>query len=225
MMAKTNAKQDAKTRIGKFLAGDDVLLTSDEEKILQRWERAYDLIIKKEKTWVEIRDDIAFKFAVTKYTAENDMVAAQELFGINRKINKRFLMHLHLERIDKDYELARNRIFFYRDEDTGKLVERTSDAKELAALSRLADSYTYALNSIPVEDDRVKLPPPVFVFRLPEGVSFPVPELPQLLQAADNFIEYEMVQNGTGYIQPGGSANQRKSDAASPSDDQVNKGE
>lgn len=200
-------RQDAKTRISKFLSGEKVLLNSEEEKILARWEHASELLIKKEKSWVEIRDSLAFQFVVSKYTAENDIINAQEVFGTTRKINKRFLLHLHLDRMDRDIERIRAGLFFYKD-NKGKVTEKTPNAKEIAALARLAEAYTYTVNSIPDDIDRSKLPPPIMMFRLPEGISMNLPmTIEEAMRQADQFIEFEDLTNGTNDIQPNGSAN------------------
>ena len=219
-------KGDAKTRIGKFLAGEKILLSSEEEKILVRWETAHELLIAKEKSWKEIRNHISVTYSVSNYTAENDICYAQEVFGSNRKINKRYLLHLHLDRMDQDIERIREGLFFTEDDDTNVKFNRTPDAKEIAALARLNEVYTYTLNSIPEDTNRTKLPPPIYVFKLPDGISITQPmSIDAAMKAADEYITFEDVTNGTTSIQPNGSAGTRESDANSAYDDTIDQSE
>ncbi|MGN6420835.1 MAG: hypothetical protein ACTHMC_25215 [Pseudobacter sp.] len=221
----TRQGQDAKSRITKYLAGDKIQLNSEEEKILTRWEFAYDLMVAKEKNWVEIRDKIAFKFAVSKFTAENDISNTQEVFGTNRKINKRFVLHLHLDRMDVDIERIRKGLFFSKDED-GKLQPCTPDAKEIAALAKFAEAYTYTVNCIPDDVDRSKLPPPLFIFNLPEGAALVPPmTLEQALTKADEYIEFQDLSHEQSDIQPDGSTGSGEDPADPAHDDQVSSSE
>jgi hypothetical protein len=219
-------KSDAKTRIGKFLAGEKILLSSEEEKILTRWEAANELLIAKEKTWLEIRNHISSTYSVSRFTAENDICNAQEVFGSNRKINKRFLLHLHLDRMDRDIERIREGLFFTEDDETDVKFSRTPDAKEIAALARLSEAYTYTLNSIPEDADRTKLPPPIYVFKLPDGVSITQPmTVEAAMQAADEYITFEEVTNGTTSIQSHGSTGTPEGNAGTAYDDTPDSGE
>lgn len=205
---------DVKTRVGKFLAGEQILLTTEEEKILSRWEACNELLIAKEKTWLQIRDYISATYNVSKYTAENDICTAQEVFGLNRKVNKRFLLHLHLDRMDRDIERIREGLFWVEDDETNTKISRTPDAKEIAALARLSETYTYTLNSLPEDNDRDKKPPPVFVFKLPAGVIINQPmSTADAISAADEYIDYEEMNNGTANLQPPGSTGKGKNDA------------
>jgi len=226
-MKQLQERGDVKTRIGKFLAGEKILLNSEEEKILARWETANELLIEKQKTWLEIRNHIATTFSVSRFPAENDICNAQEVYGTNRKINKRFLLHLHLDRMDKDIERIREGLFFTEDDETDVKFNRTPDAKEIAALARLNEAYTYTLNSIPEDADRTKLPPPIYVFKLPDGVSITQPmSIQAALQAADEYIDYEIVNNGKGTtIQSPGSAGAGKGDAGAAHDDPADQGQ
>lgn len=221
MRMQLQQRGDAKTRIGKFLAGEKILLNSEEEKILARWETASELMIKKELTWLQIRDHIVGTFGVSKFTAENDISNAQEVYGTNRKINKRFLLHLHLDRMDKDIERIRDGLFYYEDDDLKVKRNRTPDAKEMAALARLNEAYTYTVNSIPEDADRSKLPPPIYVFKLPDGISITQPmSVADALKAADEYINYEEIKdNGATDIQPDGSTGTGEDNAGTAHDD------
>lgn len=226
-MKELTTRGDAKTRIGKFLAGEKILLSSEEEKILARWETVNELLIAKQKTWLQIRDHIAATFSVSRFTAENDICNAQDVYGANRKINKRFLLHLHLDRMDKDIERIREGLFFVEDDELQIKKNRTPNAKEIAALARLNEAYTYTLNSVPEDSDRTKLPPPIYVFKLPDGVSITQPMTVQAaMAAADEYIDYEIVNNGKGTTaQPNGSTGTRKDNAGTAHDDPADPGQ
>jgi hypothetical protein len=217
--------KDSKSNIIKFLAGEDILLSSKDEQILARWEFVNDHLIKKEKDWKEIRELVTLRFHVSKFTAENDIVNAQEVFGITRKINKKYLFHLHLDRIDRDIETIRKAIMFYEDKD-GKKIPRVPDGKEIAALAKLHESYTYALNVAPDDVDRKKLPPPIFVFKLPDGQDIPQPmSFDQAMKEAGEYIPHEDLTNGKPTIQPDGSTGEGEDDAGAPHTDQTDPGE
>lgn len=226
-MRQLQQKGDLKTRIGKFLAGEKILLNSEEEKILARWETANELLIAKEKTWLQIRNHIVNIFGVSKFTAENDICNAQEVFGSNRKVNKRFLLHLHLDRMDKDIERIREGLFYIEDDELNVKKNRTPNAKEIAALARLNEAYTYTLNSVPDDADRSKLSPPIYVFKLPDGVSIMQPmSVEAAMKGADEYVNFEeIIDYGATDIQPDGSADQGKDNADPAHDDKVDPGE
>lgn len=217
LMSKAIGKNDAKTRLRKFLEGQAIELTSEEEKILSRWQFANDLLEKKQHEWSDIRDKIVDQFKVSRFTAENDIVNTQDVFGTNRKINKRFLIHLHLDRIDRDIERLRKGMFFETDPKTGVVKEVIPDAKMVGALEKLYEAYTYAINSAPVDDDRTKLPPPIYMFNLPDGVKLPVPDIALLLKAADEFIDFETIPHE--HSQPLRPASAAKNNAGTSHDD------
>lgn len=228
MSRQLQQKGQLKTRIGKFLAGDNVLLNSEEEKILARWQYAHDLLGAKQKTWIQIRDCIVSQFSVSKFTAENDISNAQDVFGSNRKINKRYLLHLHLDRINEDIERVREKMFYIEDDKLNIKVSRAPDSKEIAALAKLNETYTYTLNSIPDESDRIKLPPPIFVFKLPDGVSITQPmSFEEAMKGADEYIDYDVIQpnNEPRDLQSPGSTSQGEDNAGATYDDPVDTGE
>lgn len=216
-------KLDAKQRIEKMLAGEDILLSSEEEKILARWEFADKLLAAKELSWDEIRVSLVEQFGISRFTAENDIAHAQEVFGRAKRISKRYLLHLHIERLDRDIERMRKALFgTYTDED-GKVWPTTPDSKELAALAKLHDAYTEALNSIPEDNAKVTLPPPVLIFNLPAGVSLPnVMSFDDAMKAADEYIDFiETNNDGT----ENGSADQGHNDATASHDGEVDPGQ
>lgn len=178
---------DVRTRIVAFLNGERrVVLTSEEEKIMRRWQRANELFESGKYTWNDIRDSIVEEFAVSKWTAENDLSSSQEIFGRLRKVSKRYLIHQHLERLNRQIQLL-HEAYFNTDED-GRILR--PDAKELAAFAKLQESYTYTLNSIPDIEEKRELPPPVLVFKLADGVTLvKTMSREEAMKEADNLIE------------------------------------
>lgn len=189
--------KDAKIRIVRFLSTGEIVLKSDEEKILKRWMYANDLMTAKEKSWPEIVNDIAETFAISKYTAESDISAAQEVFGTLRKIDKKYLLHLHIERIDRQIKLITDS---WKDEE-GKPIEL--DSKEIIALAKMNDSYTYALNSIPAYVEARPIQRPVF-FITPSSNSQITNTLPIniAMKMADDIIDITHEESNDTEILP-----------------------
>jgi hypothetical protein len=183
-----------------MLSGEDILLNSEEEHILSRWEFASKRLEEK-MPWNELRQALVDEYAISRYTAENDIAAAQEIFGRTRRISKRFLLHLQLERLDQDIEKYRKSIFTTIDKETGAVTERNPDEKEMAALARMHDVYVKALDAIPEDISKTKMPPPVFVFQLPEGQTLqPTMSFADAMKAAEELIE-DLNQNEDGSYQ------------------------
>lgn len=212
-------------RIEKYLSGEDILLTSEEEKILNRWEKANELLSAK-KPWTEVRDFIAFRFHVSKFTAENDLTNTMEVFGRTKRINKTYLYHLHLERLDQDIERYRTSIFFQKDED-GKLISREPTSKEMQSLAKMHDAYNYALHSMPEQSKSKDLPPPMYVYNLPPGVFMGAPmPIADALRQADQIIDAEYtLLNEQQSLQSPRSTDTGDDDAGAAPDDQDDQGE
>src|SRR5688572_1640630 len=94
-------KRDAFTAIKRFMCEGDVSLKEEEDRILSRWIFCDALLKAKELTEEEIIDKIADEYKVSVYTARNDISSTQRLFADARKINKKYLIHHHLDRIDR----------------------------------------------------------------------------------------------------------------------------
>jgi hypothetical protein len=108
-LEKSN-KKDAKSRIVRFLTKTDITLNSEEEKILARWEKA-DFLMRQGMAYADIILKLTGDFQISKFTADNDISSAQEVFARSRKLNKRYLAHLHLEDIMQDLKLIRKKLF------------------------------------------------------------------------------------------------------------------
>jgi hypothetical protein len=182
-------KREAFTAIADFMSNKPVILTSEEETILNRWIVADGWFRQNKLTSDDIADKLVADFGVSKFTALNDIRNAQKLFALTRTINKRYVNHLHLERINRDVEETRDRLFFMDGPVPGTKVSRIPDAKELMALARLHEAYTNCFNSLPETEKANVLPPPVFVFNQVGGTGIsPTMDLNAALAAADSFI-------------------------------------
>lgn len=162
-------KRDAFSAIRRFMIDADVELKEEENKILNRWFFCDALL--RSKKWDEegIIDQIAAQFEVSKFTARNDIYYTQRLFADCRKLNKKYLIHEHLQRIDKDIERVRKMLFDNKRKEGEDVFDYVPDAKEMMVLAKLHESYTYTLNSIPEEVSDEKHPPPIFQFILAPG--------------------------------------------------------
>ena len=176
-------KPDAKNRILKYLLEQSIDLRADELVILQRWEFADLKMREKKDTLTDIAVQISEKYHVSRWTAENDIISAQEVFGRSRKLNKKYLGHLHLERVD--IALEKYRALIFRE-------DHNPTDKEIMAYNKLLDSYTYAMNSLPTGDGHKAAISPIMIIGLIPGESISMPmALPDALKKADSIIDIE----------------------------------
>lgn len=188
-------KMDAFTRIQQYLSGHNIVLTADEENILLRWQVADGHMRKNRMSTDEVCEALQTQFDISKFTALADIRNTQKLFAGARTINKKYVGHLHLERINKDIEDLRERIFFYEKDDMpGIKFPRVPDSKEMMSLARMHEAYTHIFNSLPETERSDAMPPPVFVFNLVAGEIKPTMDLSNALDAADQMI------SGADYI-------------------------
>lgn len=184
-------KREAFVAIRRFMCDGDITLRQDEEEILNRWIYADALLRAKEKDEDAMIRDIADKFGISPTTARTDIANAQRLFADARKLNKKYLIHLHLQRIDEDIQKIRKRLFKANTID-GKEIDSVPDAKETASLAKLFETYTYTLNSIPDETILDKTPPPVFQFILAPGQIIEKPmDADEAMRKADEILMKE----------------------------------
>lgn len=181
-------KREAFVAIRRFMCDGDVTLKVEEEAILNRWIFCDALLKAKEDDEDAIIDKIMSQFGVSHITARKDISNTQRLFADARRINKKYLIHHHLERIDRDIQLIRKKLFSIDIKD-GNPVQSVPDSKEMAAYAKLLETYTYTLNSIPEEVQIDKQPPPVFQFILAPGQVINSPlALEDAIAKADEII-------------------------------------
>jgi hypothetical protein len=189
-------KRDAFSAIRRFMVDADVDLRDEENKILNRWFFCDALLRGKQDDEEAIIEKIVDQFAVSKFTARNDIYYTQRLFADCRRLNKKYLIHEHLQRIDKDIERVRKMLFDNKKKTNEGEFDYVPDAKELMTLAKLFESYTYTLNSIPEEITNEKHPPPVFQFILAPGQFIDKPmAIEDALKKADEII---LTKNSNG---------------------------
>lgn len=150
-------KNDAFTKILRFMTDADIVLSAEEEKILDRWIYCDVLLRQRKFKEEDIIDKIKDKFSVSKFTARNDIYKAQALFEGARKVSKTYLLHHHIE-------------------DIALHIERIKFDKSLShLLPKLYDSYTKAVLALPDETNKNVLPPPVFMFNVVQGQEIKKP--------------------------------------------------
>jgi len=179
------SKIDAKTRIIRYLTKSDITLTAEEETILARWEHI-DLLHRQALSYTDILLKHTLKFNVSKFTTNNDITAAQEVFARSRKLNKRYLAHLHIEQLQDDLKRIREG-FFKIDAETGKY--ETLSHKDVAALARIHEAYTYQINSLPEDQQTPDVPKPVIQYNLVGVNNQPLlMDINTAMELADKFI-------------------------------------
>jgi hypothetical protein len=189
------SKREAFVAIKRFMCQGDVTLKGEEEEILNRWIYCDKLLRAKEDNEEGIIKKIVEAFGVSKFTASNDINNTQRLFADARTINKKYLIHHHLQRIDEDIQKIRMRLF-EKVSVGGEMVQSIPDAKEMAAYAKLLESYTYTLNSIPEEIQKDRQPPPIFQFLLAPGQVIETPlAIDDAIEKADEII---LKQNNNG---------------------------
>lgn len=182
-------KRPAFVAIRKFMCDGDVKLHVEEEAILNRWIYCDALLREKEKNEEQIIDDLVQKFNISPFTARQDITNTQRLFADARKINKKYLIHHHLQRIDEDIQRLRKVFFSVATDKDGNPVQNVPDEKELSAYAKLMEAYTYTLNSIPEEIQVDKQPPPIFQFLLAPGQVIEKPmQIEDALQKAEAIL-------------------------------------
>ena len=181
-------KKDAFSRIVRFMTKADITLNADEEVILDRWVYCDVQLRQGVKTQDEIVQDLCKQFSISKFTAINDINHTQRLFERARQASKKYLGHIHLDRINQDISRLRDKV--YKD-------DRKPNDDELQTLAKLYDTYTKALLALPDEQIADKQPPPLFIFNLAPGQQLgELPSADEAMKAADDIIN--MQENGDG---------------------------
>lgn len=156
-VSRLSKKQTVFDRILSFVEGDGaVILSSDEELILQRWTFAYKVWLQRKHKESEIIQKIIDMFHVSGHTARNDIYTSQALFAGSIRSNKKFLLHHHAENI-----------LLY--------IEKCKLDKSLSHLvPKLMDSYTKCVKDMPTDENKKVMPPPVMNFFLTSDQNIPL---------------------------------------------------
>ena len=190
-------KREAFIAIKRFMMDGDVTLRDEEEKILNRWIFTDALLKAKDLDEEGMIAKIVEQFTVSPFTARNDIYYTQRLFADSRKIVKKYLIHHHLDRIDQDIQRLRKLLFNNKKKVGDEEYDYVPDAKELAALAKLHETYTYTLNSMPEDAQLDKQPPPVFQFILAPGQVIDKPMMLEDAKKQANDIIMKQNPDGT----------------------------
>lgn len=184
-------KNDAFSRILRFMTDADIVLSSQEEIILNRWIYCDTQIRLRKFTEDQIISDIVEKYAVSKFTARNDYYQTQSLFEATRKVSKKYLLIHHAERIALQ-------------------IQKAEDDKNYDILPKLNDSYTKAMAAIPDNLNKETTPPPILFFNVVNGQEIQKPmsidearaaakrklNKPVPSSAGEDYADFEDMSNG-----------------------------
>ena len=143
LLNSNNSKNNLEIITDYLLAEPGTMtLTPKQQKLLERWSCADDLIRKNNKLIKEIAHFIANKFQVDISTAWRDIDNARSIFGSTRPSNKKYLLMAHVDRIHED-------MIFLR---------KIGDYKNLGIMYK---EYTNAIDKLPDDDKASNAAPPV----------------------------------------------------------------
>jgi hypothetical protein len=183
-IVKADVKDDAYSRILRYMQyPEDVVLTSKEEQILDRWIFC-NVMLKDRKTRLEdIIEKISSKFSVSKFTARNDIGFTTALFVEARKISKEYLLYNHIE-------------------DIGLTIEKWKLDKSLAPfVPKLLHEYTIAVSKLPDQIQKREKPKVVNNFFVVQGQDLQAPmDYEDAFKEADKMIEADEKKPDPDYI-------------------------
>lgn len=154
----------------QFLVNDNVKLTTSQEFLCNRLIRTDALIRSRKYTTQEIIEQLMQQFEITAYRAEQDVYDCHKVFGQTRKLSKQYLISHHLE-------------------DIGLMIKKCQEANQLDLLPKLFDNYTYAMNSLPVEEDAKEAPPAQITFVFQGAAPVDQKPLGEVLADADKLLK------------------------------------
>jgi hypothetical protein len=167
-------KKDAYSRIRAFMSNEEsgIVLTSEEEKKLDRLIIANSLLSERKYTREEIAEKIKQKFAVSIWTARNDINLAYSLFSNVTEDYKKYTLHHHVE-------------------DINKLIAKWSLDKTLITLiPKLLEAKTRAIAAMPTTNDIPDVPAPVVIVNVTQTITSDLsPD--EAMKEADKLIELE----------------------------------
>lgn len=151
-------KNDAYTCILQYMMHPETnSLNSDQEVILDRWIFCNALLRDRKLKEDDIIEKIKDKFAVSKYTARNDIGYTMSLFVEARRYSKEYLLYNHIE-------------------DIGLMIEKWKLDKSLAPfVPKLLHEYTLAISKLPDTINKQKRPKVVNNFFLIPGQNAQAP--------------------------------------------------
>jgi hypothetical protein len=132
-------------------------LSSEQEKILDRWIHCNIMLRDRKLKEEDIIDKIKDKFGVSKFTARNDIGYTMALFVEARRYGKEYLLYNHIE-------------------DIGLMIEKWKMDKSLAPfVPKLLHEYTLAISKLPDTINKQKRPKVVNNFFIVPGQNTQAP--------------------------------------------------
>lgn len=155
--------------VQRYIHHQDISLNSEQEQLLHRLQFADEKIRSRKFGRDEIITALRTRFGISKWRAEVDITEAHSVFGQTRRINKNYLMAQHLEDVARHIKLAES-------------------AKRLDLLPKLNDNYTYALNSLPSDNELNKHAPAKIIFVI-KGFDEKKKNIDELLSEVDELLK------------------------------------
>lgn len=141
-----------------YLTSDEgtVILSPKQEDMLKRLHYADDLLRTTRYSAKQVANMLVEKFGYATSTAWRDIDDTRHIFGTTRKINKNYILAIHLDRIEDQIAVA------IKEEDT-------------RLLPFLFDCYTKAIKEI--KDESKSAPPPTaIVFNIVQQIGELLPD-------------------------------------------------
>lgn len=133
MQLKQRYSDENREVIERYLqtGGEEAVLNELQQKLLERWRYADELIRKNVYKREEITNRIISKFGVSRDTAFRDIVNAEFVFSSSAPLNKKYLIGLRIEYLQ---QLQKN--LLYHKNDKGE-VEMVNDAEIYEVIARI----------------------------------------------------------------------------------------
>jgi len=154
----------------QYLVNDNIKLTASQDALCTRLIHVDALIRSRKHTTDDIVKQMMDRFTITAYRAEQDIYDCQKVFGRTRKLSKAYLVSHHIEEI-------------------GMTIKKCQEKDMLDMLPKLFDNYTYALNSLPVEEDHKDAPPAQITYVFNGDAPVAQKPLGEVLLEADNLLK------------------------------------
>jgi hypothetical protein len=118
----------------RFVLHNDIMLTKEQQDLSDRLFFTDMLIRKRKWTRDEVIRMIRVRFQISQWRANQDITDAHKVFGETRKLNKQYLLSHHIEEIQLQIQMAKEK-----------------GMEDL--LPKLNANLTDALNALPVDKD------------------------------------------------------------------------
>lgn len=129
----------------RFVLHSDIVLTQEQQDLSDRLFFTDMLIRKRKWTRDEVIRMIRTRFKVSQWRANQDITEAHKVFGETRKLNKQYLLSHHIEEIQLQIQMAKEK-----------------GMEDL--LPKLNANLTDALNALPIEKDPLDSRPKKIVY-------------------------------------------------------------